>query len=985
MEGGCVAAERRAVDDVAAAILDGTPVDWEAAQSTGNGTDRELIPFLRMVARIADAHRSGDTNPPPVSPERTRPPLRLIAPVEPDATADLGIETWGHLRLLEPIGSGAFGQVYRAWDSRLDRQVALKLVAATAPAEEGTTVIQEGSLLARIRHPNVVTVYGADQFGGRTGLWMELIKGRTLADVVAHQGPMGAQEAALTGLSVCRALSAVHHAGLVHRDIKAANVMREDGGRIVLMDFGTGRAAANVPGRPRATLAGTPLYLAPELFGGADPTVRSDIYSVGVLVFHLATRAYPVTGGSLRELQEAHHQAQPKFLRDMRPDLPDAFVRAVERALDPDPARRFQTAGAMESALAAVVAPELGTTAPTVPLPAERPRPARWTVAAALLAVLCAAGVGTAWLGRAGSGSGGASGSQPPVTQPLALASSVLVRKVAIPDGRSTGRPSPDGRFFSYVDLDGNLAVVELATGSLRRLTAAEPNSAEFALGSAFSADGSLIAYAWHALDGRYELRVIGSDGKRARVLLRRDDVIFTHPYEWSPDGQHVLCDLTDPEGLHRLARVPLEDGAASTVAETGTTAVRHAGFSPDGTLVVYDGPRSDRDPSRDLLVINADGSQRRTLVDHPSFDHSPVFTPDGTRVLFTSDRSGANDVWGVDVSGGSATSAPKLVQRGVGRMNLLGLTRDGRYYYQEIAGAVDVYTAEIGSSRLEQPTPVGTTFAGSNISSAWSPDGRRLAFASRRGPAGFDQRSTTLVIRDPESGDIREHVPALGAFLVSDWSPDGRRVLLWGSDLRGRSGVFEVEADTGRTSTLVVAPPIEDDVAIGRALWMPDGKRLLYRRDRALRIRDVDSGSDEVVLDFRTEKIDGVNGGPLGRGYVPSPDGQALAFSAFVPGAQSLRVKVGTEPSRELLRVTPPESVVLQDWMPDGRSLLVTRGKQGMPPVLVRVPLDGGAPIPLPLGTGLRDASVDPDGRRLTYTSGAPLLEVWVMENFLR
>jgi serine/threonine-protein kinase len=161
--------------------------------------------------------------------------------------------------------------VYRAWDPRLDREVALKLIREQGPRHDsvGSLVIDEGRLLARVRHPNVVTVYGADRIDGRVGLWMEFVRGRTLEAVLRDHGPFGAQEAALIGLDVCRALSAVHKASLIHRDVKAQNVMREAGGRIVLMDFGTGRE--ELEGR-RAELAGTPLYIAPEIFASAPAT-----------------------------------------------------------------------------------------------------------------------------------------------------------------------------------------------------------------------------------------------------------------------------------------------------------------------------------------------------------------------------------------------------------------------------------------------------------------------------------------------------------------------------------------------------------------------------------------------------------------------------------------------------------------------------------------------------------------------------------------
>ena len=220
--------------------------------------------------------------------------------------------TWGSLRVLERVGQGAFGDVYRAWDSRLDREVALKLIRRLESLDSiASHVIDEGRLLARVRHPNVVTVYGADRIDGRVGLWMEFVRGRTLEAVLREQGPFGAEEATLIGLDLCRALSAVHGAGLIHRDVKAQNVMREAGGRIVLMDFGTGRD--DLSDRP-ADVAGTPLYVAPEVLGGAPATAESDIYSVGVLLFHLVTGSYPVKGRTAADLREAHGQRAPRVV-----------------------------------------------------------------------------------------------------------------------------------------------------------------------------------------------------------------------------------------------------------------------------------------------------------------------------------------------------------------------------------------------------------------------------------------------------------------------------------------------------------------------------------------------------------------------------------------------------------------------------------------------------------------------------------------------
>jgi serine/threonine-protein kinase len=952
---------RRAVDELAAAILEGTPVNWESAESTSPGAERELIPFLRVVARIADAHRTEAT--------------ATVLPFQP--------AEWGHLRVLERLGSGAFGEVYRAFDTRLDREVALKLLAGGEAARDGSPVVAEGRLLARVRHPNVVTVYGAERVDGRVGLWMELIRGRRLDEVLRGQGPFSAHEAAVTGLTVCNALSAVHRAGLLHRDVKAQNVMREDGGRLVLMDFGTGLLEAD-PAGP-GSLAGTPLYLAPELFAGAPPSVQADIYGVGVLLYHLVSGSFPVTGRSVDDLRRAHAEGRKRFLRDERSDLPDDFVGVVERALSRDPADRFATAGAMEDALARVV---VGRGARRVAFPRRM-----WAslAAAGVLAALVAGS--RAWSGRVRD----PSGSVPPGPTAVAAAamtgSPVTVRKVPMPPAMFIGRPSPDGRVLSFSDLEGNLALLDLETGAVRRLTSLEPESDQHAVYSAVSADGRSVAYTWWALDGRYELRVIGADGRRPRVLLRSDEVDVPRPFEWSRDGASILCGLARRDGHVALARVSADDGAVRVVRELPAD-VRHASLSPDGGALVYDAPQRPGDPRRDVFIAQADGSDARPLVAHPAGDAAPVWTRDGRRVLFVSDRSGAIDLWSVAVDADDPSPEPEIVHRGLGRMWMLGLTDGGTYYYQALVGTVEVYAAEWPhEGPVGRPVPLGTRFAGSNISSIWSPDGRQVAYASRRGQFGFDRGSTTLVLRDVETGAERELVPALASFLVRAWSPDGRRVAVAGSDYDGRAGAYAVDVESGSTQPLAQTDRPSDATNLGRAEWDPDGSRILYSNQarRALLFRDLAGGVDKVALDFRAEGIDKIVGQVLGRGYKLSPDGRALAFSAKVRGAGGeadvLRVRSEGEPSRELLRLAPPERLVFQDWTPDGRALVFTRRpRDGAPVELWSIDARGGVPQALGLSlNALRDVSIHPDGRRLTFTAGAPVLEVWALENAIR
>jgi serine/threonine protein kinase len=359
--------------DVAGAMMDGAPIDWASAESKADDESmRRIVRELRVIAAIADVHGTSavssdslsvDAEPGNLpSGEQPRDGARAESPERVQGT-------WGALRLLEKIGEGAFGSVYRAWDMRLDREVALKLLHRedTSRAREASAVIDEGRMLAQVRHPNVVTVHGADRSDGRVGVWMEFIHGQTLEQLLRERGAFGAAEATLIGRDVCRALSAVHRAGLLHRDIKAHNVMREHGGRIVLMDFGTGIHYGDSDDSSGG-LAGTPLYMAPEVLDGREATVLSDVYSVGVLLYHLVTGSYPARGHSVQEIRAKHSRGERTFLRDARPDLPDDFVQIVERALSPEPDRRYEGAGAMEAAVASAPRKPLDTSAPRLRL-----------------------------------------------------------------------------------------------------------------------------------------------------------------------------------------------------------------------------------------------------------------------------------------------------------------------------------------------------------------------------------------------------------------------------------------------------------------------------------------------------------------------------------------------------------------------------------------------------------------------------------------
>src|SRR5262245_17700309 len=334
----------RLVPDLAGAVLDGTRIDWAGAESRADDTSRPVLAELKVLAALAEVHRQQS----------------LQDGAVPGDQAD-AVTHWGHLRALERSGTGAFGEVYRAWDTRLAREGALKLIDADAgdTAAASSSLIHEGRLLGRVRHPNVVTIDGAEQIVARIGLWMEFVRGRSLKQIVAAGKVFSGAEALRIGIDVAHAVAAVHGAGVLHRDIKAQNVMLAEDGRAVLMDFGTGREL----GDDSSDVAGTPLYLAPEVLAGGDATIQSDVYSLGVLLYYLVTGEYPVRADTVSDLRLAHERNQRTAIRAARngSNVSPKLARIIERAIDSSPDGRYTGADALAADLTALLPrPALG-------------------------------------------------------------------------------------------------------------------------------------------------------------------------------------------------------------------------------------------------------------------------------------------------------------------------------------------------------------------------------------------------------------------------------------------------------------------------------------------------------------------------------------------------------------------------------------------------------------------------------------------------
>jgi Tol biopolymer transport system component len=580
---------------------------------------------------------------------------------------------------------------------------------------------------------------------------------------------------------------------------------------------------------------------------------------------------------------------------------------------------------------------------------------------------------------------------------PLPGAGAMTARRVWV--GRDVtveGQPSADGRYLSYLD-QNDLAIRDLHTGQIRRLLAKRPEAAttEFAEASVPSPDGSRIVYQWFNSADFYELRTIGLTDATPRVLFS-DPGAYVSPAAWSPDGKQVLAVITR-DNTTQLAWVSTVDRSVRPLRTLDWRYPLGVRLSPDGRFIVYDTP-TGTEPSqraeRDIVLLHADGSHEVALVRHPAYDTHPIFTPDGTSVLFVSDRSGVNGLWTIRVSDGKPQGSPELVKPSVGNTLPLGFTRAGAFYYAAFAGGSDVYVAPLDPAtgrRAGEPTAIADRFVGANTAPEWSPDGTSLVYLAQRTVGyGPPREAGRMTVRTVATGAERVVPVALHRMLRPRWAPDGERILVSGADdQKGEFGFYAVDAGTGAHRRVI--PRSEGDKS--EAEWSADGRAIFYH------LRDA-AGSHVMrqALDSNVARELYRAAGAAGlAGLSVSPDGGRLAFritDAKSGAAVLVTLPIdGGEPT-EIVRLgkgeTIPASILNGPiaWTPDGAALLyvkrLTTGDE-RENELWRVPLDTKRPEPIGLAMkGLREVRIRPDGRAIAVAAGQGQREIWVMENFL-
>ena len=563
------------------------------------------------------------------------------------------------------------------------------------------------------------------------------------------------------------------------------------------------------------------------------------------------------------------------------------------------------------------------------------------------------------------------------------------------------GSPSPDGTLLSFTDVEtGDLAVRELETGKNRRLTDKGPwsKSVEFAGYSVISPDGKQIVYRWSNKEYQYELRLIGIDGSNGKVLYRDNNATLIKPFEWSRDGKQILVSVYFRDLTCQIGLVSVFDGRLRVIKTLDRwRAPARMSLSPDDQYIVFDSRQQRDSPEHDLYLVAVSDGQETPLITHPAHEQVIGWTPDGKRILFSSDRTGAQSLWSVRVAAGRALQAPELIKPDMARGSAMGFARDGSLYLGMDSVMRTIYVATFDPKTgvaTSSPKELTTRYVGHNFDAALSPDEKSLAYISTRGGVSSRTQIRVLVIRSVETDVEREISPALATFSRPQWLPDSRSLVVQGEEAKGVSGIYRIDVQTGEKSAVVQVSQSPVAKFFRQPILSSDGRLIYYvlssyhgmhLQDSVL-VRDLETNQEREIFKADADVLD-VNGLAL------SPDGRLLAFFPTYYGPlRTAVIKIISstgEPVREIeTNQTAFPGYATVAWTPDGRHLVfaISRNSNTEKFEFWCVPVEGGPlkKVGISMIGGLDDLKMSPDGQRIAFTAGTYKSEVWVLEHFL-
>jgi Tol biopolymer transport system component/serine/threonine protein kinase len=898
----------------------------------------------------------------------------------------------GAYTIVAPLGAGGMGQVYRARDPRLDRDVAIKVLSAQLAADPAALARfeREAMSVAKLSHPNILSIFEFVQDGGTAFVVTELVEGETLRARL-EGGALPARRAVAYALQIARGMAAAHTRGIVHRDLKPENVMIARDDHVKILDFGLAKSIE--PSHTEqtrvvsvATTAGTVLgtfgYMAPEQVRALDVDHRADMFAFGAVLYEMLSGERAFRGETAADTMTAILTKDPPDLDVIRLSISPSLDRIVRRCLEKSPSMRFQSANDLAFALETLSTPstasseevrlppstQVGSGAPGKPdATGDRPGTARatpdtthavasgtartggkwlpWTIAA--LAVVVAA---ASWLLKG------------PAQKPEPRWDTFT--RITESAGEETSPTlSPDGNTVAYaVRINGSRDIYAQRVGGRNATPIVnDPQRDEGA--PAFSPDGSLIAF--HVSGELGGIFVVGATGESVR---RVTDVGFDPA--WSPDGKQIAFtteEVRDPSSRLGDSTLYIVDAAGGTPRKVIDSDAVQPAWSPSGQRIAY---WSNNGGQRDIYTVPIAGGGPVQVMNDAAIDWSPTWSPDGKFIYYASDRGGAMNVWriAVDQSSGRPVGAPEPVTAGVqAAAGIPRLSKDGlRLAFRSRVASINPVAIPFDPVTLRAGAPVTLdTQNNFRIPSDVSTDGKYVAFYS------IGERQEDLFI-GASNGPMRRVTDDPARDRAPVFTPDGRSLLFYSN----RDGIWApwiVGVDGGGLRKATNAPR-----GAVYSFVSPKGDQIVFAADSA---RAVYSAPLAATLTQSTE----LPGTSVGNSFFNptgwSPDGARIAGILASPSGRTAGVAVYDLATHTTTVILEDETYAVK-WLADSRRIVYFT-KNGLELVVAdtvtrkRTVVDVRLPGPSPNEM----FAIAPDNRTIYYGAARAESDIWIVE----
>lgn len=869
--------------------------------------------------------------------------------------------TLAHFEVLEKLGEGGMGVVYKARDIELNRYVALKLLPSdkTADPERRRRFLQEARAASALNHPNIVTIYEISRVEEADFIAMEYVPGRTLDQLIPRQG-MKVTEALRLAIQIAEGLVRAHAAGIIHRDLKPSNIMVADG-QVKILDFGLAKLTEPVVSEQDATLTearraeaahteagtvmGTAAYMSPEQAEGKPVEAVTDIFSFGAVLYEMLSGRRAFSADSRQGTLTAVLRDDPAPLTQ----APRELEKLIARCLRKDPARRAQHMADVKLALEELKEESesgfsTGAPEPAIATPARR----RWILPAAAAALLCAAG-GAFWTGRRTS------------VTPAPLVPTVLTN---YPGEQIQPALSPDGKqlAFSWGGEKGGksaLYVKLVDAGTPLRLT----KDTNDELMPAWSPDGRFLSFVRLGDDGTGAYYIIPALGGQERKVADIPRVPSHRPFPsaaWTPDGKSlVLVDTAlEPPAL---VAVSLADGSRTrlTTPEANSLGDHLPAVSPDGKWLTFVHQANVSVPQLRLTAFLP--TSRASVLD---IDVSASFatlvgcstwTNDSRQVIYAK----GGRLFRIPIPGPGEPQP--LVEAGTDAWFPTMARQTGRLAYQHLFRSVHLWRVDLAKPAAAPELAISSSR--SEQQPDYSPDGSRVAFISDR--SGSRELWTAA---SDGTGSVQVTTQAVIP-TAPRWSPDGKRIA-FAQRPGGNADIYVVDAQGGTPRRLTTDPAND-----ASAYWSRDGKWIYFASNRTGRQEVWKIPADGSAREVQITQ----DGGWRSR---ESFDGTTLYYQKFdLPGLFRKPLAGGSE---QLVVDTPP----VEDWQMTPEAVYYFR-REGDGYSVSRYDLKSGRTteaVRLPPGTTGRTTNftISPNGRDLVFgREDRTVSEIMMIDNF--